>query len=73
MYAVVVKTSARKRLCANGRIWVKDAKHPFYVDLRERGLWQTREEAEKMITEPWEIVVEVNDVRRDIAEVENEG
>ena len=60
MFAVMVKPSARKRFCTSGLVWVKDDRHEFYVNMKERGLWLTKAEAEKMITEPWEIVVEVH-------------
>lgn len=59
MFAVTVKPSVRKRVCTSGLVWVKDERHELYVSLKHRGLCETREEAEKMITEPWEIVVEV--------------
>ena len=57
MFAVMVKPAARKRICTGGLIWVKDATHEFYVTKKDRGLWATRAEAERMITEPWEIIV----------------
>ena len=60
MFAVMVKPAARKRICTGGLVWVKDDHHEFYVGMKERGLWPTKEEAEKMITEPWEIAVEVH-------------
>ncbi len=63
MFAVMVKYAARKRVCTSGLVWVKDNKHKFYVGLRERGLWQTKAEAKQMVTEPWEIVVEVHNDR----------
>ena len=59
MFAVMVKPSARKRIGTDGRVWGKDAHHDIYVSLKERGLWSTKEEAKEMITEPYEIVVEV--------------
>jgi hypothetical protein len=59
MFAVTVNPSVRKRVCTSGLVWVKDDHHRFYVSLKHRGLWETKEDAEKMITEPWEIVVEV--------------
>lgn len=60
MFAVMVKPAARKRICTSGLVWVKDDHHEFYVSMKERGLWPTKAEAEKMITEPWEIAVEVH-------------
>lgn len=60
MFAVMVKPAARKRICTSGLVWVKDDHHEFYVSMKERGLWPTKVEAEKMITEPWEIAVEVH-------------
>lgn len=59
MFAVMVKPAARKRICTRGLVWVKDDRHEFYVSLKERGVWPTKAEAEKMIKEPWEVVVEV--------------
>ena len=59
MFAVMVKPAARKSVCISGIIWVKDDHHDFYVRLKDRGLWATKAEAEKMITETWEIAVEV--------------
>ena len=61
MFAVMVKPTYRKRICTDDLVWVKDDRHEFYVSMKERGLWPTKTEAEKMITEPWEIVVEVHD------------
>lgn len=59
MFSVVVKHSARKRLCSRGFIWVKDKSHDSYVSMKDRGLWSTREEAAMAITEPFEMVVEI--------------
>lgn len=61
MFAVTIKPTARKRITTSGLVWVKDATHEFYVTKRDRGLWPTKAEAERMITELWEIVVEVDD------------
>ena len=61
MFAVMVKPTYRKRICTDDLVWVKDGHHKFYVSMKERGLWPTKTEAEKMIAEPWEIVVEVHD------------
>lgn len=60
MYSVCVKPAARSRLCTHGAIWVKDKTHEFYVDEKERGEWATKREAQDQITEPYEIVVEVD-------------
>jgi hypothetical protein len=59
MFAVTVKQKYRKRICTNGLIWVKDCHYEFYVCKRDRGVWETREDAGQMITEPWETVIEV--------------
>lgn len=60
MYAVMVKHSARKQFCSSGRVWIKDKNHQFYVTLKERGLWMTKEEAEAAVSSRFEIVVEVS-------------
>jgi hypothetical protein len=60
VYAVMVKHSARKRICTSGLVWVKDERTPYYVALKERGLWNTKAEAARAITDPCEVVVEVN-------------
>jgi hypothetical protein len=60
MFAVMVKPAARKLICSSGLVWVKDVSHEFYVSLKDRGLWETKAEAKSMITESWEIVVEVH-------------
>jgi hypothetical protein len=60
MFAVMVKPAARNNVCTSGLVWVKDDHHKFYVSKKERGLWMTKNEAERMITEPWEIVVELH-------------
>lgn len=60
MFAVCVKPSARKKICVPKQAWVKTDRHEFYVSVKERGLWATKEEAQKMITEPaLEVVIEV--------------
>lgn len=58
MFAVCVKPAARKRICTRGLIWVKDSSHELYVSKKDRGTWATRKQAEEVITESWEIVVE---------------
>jgi len=60
MFAVQVKKKHRKSATNPGFIWIKDATYEFYVTIKERGVWPTKEEAKQMITGPWEIVVEVN-------------
>ncbi len=60
MYAVMVKPEERKNVCIRGRVWVKDDNYEFYVSKKERGLWPTKAEAERMITEPWETAVDVH-------------
>ncbi len=60
-YAVCVAPHVRRSLCSGGAIWVKDATHRSYVCKKERGLWNTKEEAKRAITELFEIVVEVKD------------
>ena len=57
-YSVCVKPVARKRICSSGMIWVRDAKYQHYVLKKDRGVWETKAEAEATITEPWEIIVE---------------
>lgn len=64
MFAVMVKPAARKRICTSSLVWVKDASHDSYVRMKDRGIWQTKEEAKRMIVEPWEIVVEVLNTER---------
>ena len=60
LFAVMVKPSARKRICASGLVWVKDGNHKFYVSKKDRGLWETKAEAESMITEDCEVIVEIS-------------
>jgi len=62
MFAVRVKKEARKSVCCPRLVWVKDNTFEFYVNAKERGTWKTRAEAQKMITEEWEEIVEVPDV-----------
>lgn len=59
MFAVMVKTEARSDVCEDGKFWVKDETHEYYVSERERGLWKSKDDAEKAITELWEEIVEV--------------
>lgn len=60
-FAVCVKPSARKNVCSAGLVWVRDAQYFFYVRKRERGLFDSREDAQNAIAEAYEIIVEVGD------------
>ncbi len=61
MWAVKVKKPWRKKVpCEPGLYWVLDDKYEIYVSKAERGLWYTREEAQRQVLESWEVVVEVN-------------
>jgi hypothetical protein len=60
MFAVMVKPYKRKDICDPSLIWIKDDRYEFYVGIKDRGLWSTKAEAEKMVTEPWEIAVELH-------------
>lgn len=59
MFAVMVKQEARREVCEDGEFWVKNETHEYYVSERERGLWKSKDDAEKAITESWEEIVEV--------------
>ena len=59
MFAVMVKTEARSDVCEDGKFWVKDETHEYYVSERERGLWKSKDDAGKAITESYEEIVEV--------------
>lgn len=59
MFAVMVKKSERKLICFGKAVWVKDILSLDYVSRSSRGLWATKEEAQKMIADSCEIVVEV--------------
>jgi hypothetical protein len=59
MFAVMVAPAARKNVCTSGLVWVRDDYHEFYVAKKDRGEWESREEAARMITESWEVVIEV--------------
>lgn len=61
MFYICVKPSERKRVCSDGKIWVKDMQTDVYVSKKQRGSWETKEEAKKHITEDCEIIVEEND------------
>ena len=60
MYAVMVKPTHRNFAGTNGKIWVKDVYSGFYCKKSERGLWKTRAEAQRQVTEDYEIVVDVS-------------
>lgn len=57
IYCVCVASKHRKRICTDGEIWVKDKQHEFYVCKKDRGVFESREEALDVITEAYEIVV----------------
>lgn len=58
MFYICVKPSERKRICSDGKIWVKDMYTNIYVTKKDRGEWSTKEIAQRHVTEDWEIVVE---------------
>lgn len=63
MFSVMVKESARNKLGTNGLVWVKDDKCQYYVSKKDRGVWGTKEEAQRMITEhSFEVVVDIGDL-----------
>jgi hypothetical protein len=60
MFAVCIDPKKRSRpKTERGHIWVKSAAHQYYVPLAERGVFETRDEAEHAKTEIWEIIVDV--------------
>lgn len=59
VWAVWVKPSARKFACTPYKVWVRDDQHELYVGLKHRGEWQTKEEAQCHVIEPFEEAVEV--------------
>lgn len=60
MFAVRIDPKKRSRpKTERGCVWVKSASHQYYVVLAERGVFETREEAENAKTENWEIIVDV--------------
>lgn len=60
MFAVRIDIKKRGRpKTKRGCVWVKSAYHLYYVTIAERGIFETREEAERAKTEMWEIIVEV--------------
>lgn len=56
-YHVCVAPKYRKKICTDGKVWVKDARCDMYVGKKERGSFDTKQEAQDAITEPHEIVV----------------
>jgi len=58
-YAVMVKEFRQKMICHHGEIWVKDKDYTNYVNIDERGVWDTKEEAEQAKLYDDEIVVGV--------------
>lgn len=61
MFAIQVRKDARKEACKPGLIWLKDREHLFYVEKRRRGVFATREEAQSIIVEDWEIIVDIGE------------
>ena len=59
MFAVMVKQEARCDVCEDGKFWVKDETHEYYVSEKDRGLWKSKDDAGKVITESYEEIVEV--------------
>lgn len=61
-YAVMVEPTSQDNICrCTGEVWVggDESNNEFYVAEHQRGLWATKAEADQVVTEPWEIVVEV--------------
>lgn len=65
MFAVMVKPEARREVCEDGKFWVKDETHEYYVTEKDRGLWKSKDDAEKAITESWEEIVEVKKTNKE--------
>jgi hypothetical protein len=60
MFAVRADTKKGNKIITNsGHVWVKSADHEFYVTIEERGIFETKAEAEHARTEKWEIIVEL--------------
>lgn len=59
MFAVMVKPEARCDVCEDGKFWVKDETHEYYVTEKDRGLWKSKDDAGKAVTESYEEIVEV--------------
>jgi hypothetical protein len=63
MFAVRIDPKKRSRpKTKRGHVWVKSASHLYYVTFAERGILNTKQEAEQAKTEIWEIIVSVNKV-----------
>jgi len=59
-WSVRVNPKYVKDICVTHfQIWLKDKYHEVYVTKKQRGEWETREEAEDAINMPYEEVVEV--------------
>ena len=65
MFAVMVKPEARVDVCEDGKFWVKDETHEYYVSEKYRGLWKSKNDAEKAVTELYEEIVEVKKTNKD--------
>ena len=60
MFAVRIDHKKRSRpKTEHGHVWVKSLSHEYYVTFAERGIFETREDAERAKTEIWEIIVDV--------------
>jgi len=59
-FAVRIDSKKRSRpKTERGKVWVKSASHQYYVGIAERGIFETKEEAERAKTETWEMIVNV--------------
>ena len=60
MFVVRVNPKKSNKIITNrGHVWVKSADYEFYVTIEERGVFETKAEAEHARTEKWEIIVEL--------------
>jgi len=60
MFAVRIDPNKRSRpKTKHGHVWVKSAYHQYYVTFSDRGVFETKEEAENAKTENWEIIVDI--------------
>ena len=60
MFAVRIDSKNRKRpKTERGKVWVKSSSHQYYVCIKDRGIFETKEDAEQAKKEPWEIIVNV--------------